>query len=70
MVVGAILIGINHGDAILHDQVSRGRLLRMGLTVIVPCLVSTLSSVAAIRGQAGPERKQRKTEGRRISEEH
>ncbi len=49
VVVGAILIAINHSDAILAGDVSGSRLVRMGLTVMVPYLVSALSSVAAIR---------------------
>jgi hypothetical protein len=48
-VVGAILLAINHGDAILHGDVPPVRLLRMALTLIVPYLVSTFSSVGAIR---------------------
>jgi len=50
LVVGAILIGINHGDAILAGGVGREHLFKMGLTVIVPYLVSTFSSVGALRG--------------------
>jgi len=48
VVVGAILIVINHGDALLHGEVGHTRLLKMGLTVIVPYLVSTLSSVGTL----------------------
>jgi hypothetical protein len=47
LVVGAVLIAINHGDALLAGDVSAGRLLKMGLTVLVPYVVSTLSSVGA-----------------------
>jgi hypothetical protein len=47
LVVGAVLIAINHGDAILAGDVDRHRLLKMGLTVLVPYTVSTLSSVGA-----------------------
>ena len=50
-VVGAILIAINHGDAILQGEVGPDRLLKMGLTVLVPYTVSTLSSVGAMREQ-------------------
>ena len=53
VVVGAILIAINHGDAILSGEVSRGRILKMLLTVCVPYCVSTASSVGAIRSRAG-----------------
>jgi len=47
VVVGAVLIAINHGDAILAGNVDRTRLLKMLLTVAVPYLVSTLSTVGA-----------------------
>jgi hypothetical protein len=49
IVVGAILILINHGAAIRAGDVDQARLWRMGLTVLVPYLVSTFSSVGAIR---------------------
>lgn len=47
--IGSLLIVINHGDALLHGQVDALRALKMGLTVMVPYLVSTSSSVAALR---------------------
>ncbi|MBA3833555.1 MAG: nitrate/nitrite transporter NrtS [Chthoniobacterales bacterium] len=46
LVVGATLIAINHGAAIVTGTVTRGRVLQMCLTVIVPFLVSTTASVA------------------------
>jgi hypothetical protein len=49
IVVGIILITINHGDAILKGELSRSRILKMALTVLVPYIVSTLSSVSALR---------------------
>jgi len=49
MVVGAILITINHGDAILRGHVDGARLARILLTLAVPYVVSTVSSVAAMR---------------------
>ena len=52
VVVGSILITINHGDAILAGELSQGRLVKMGLTVMVPYLVSTFSSVGATRDAA------------------
>jgi hypothetical protein len=60
--VGALLIAINHGDAILRGDVSTERLLRMLLTVIVPYSVSTASSVSALKDRlrdrsAEPERR-------------
>ena len=48
-VVGAILIAINHGDALLRGELDGVRWLKMGLTVLVPYTVSTLSSVSAVR---------------------
>jgi hypothetical protein len=48
VIVGAILISINHGDAILESDVDGVRLAKMILTVFVPYAVSTASSVAAI----------------------
>ncbi len=48
-VVGAILIGINHGAVILRGELAMDRLIQMGLTVLVPYLVSTFSSVAVMR---------------------
>ena len=48
LIVGAILITINHGDAILHGQIDQDRLQKMLLTVCVPYLVSTVSSVSTI----------------------
>jgi hypothetical protein len=48
LIVGAVLLAINHGDAILSGHISLVRLLRMLLTVIVPYVVSTVSSVGAI----------------------
>jgi hypothetical protein len=48
-IVGALLITINHGDAILRGEVDRTRLLKMALTLLVPYCVSTYSSVGAMR---------------------
>ena len=56
IVVGTILIAINHGDALWSGDVDSGRLFKMGLTVLVPYLVSTLSSVQALRDSAGRTR--------------
>ena len=49
LVVGAILILINHSDVLFNGDISTDRALRMGLTVLVPYLVSTFSSVGAMR---------------------
>lgn len=55
VVVGSLLIAINHGDAILRGDIDGMRIFKMILTPLVPYAVSTLSSVSAIRasGVAG-----------------
>jgi hypothetical protein len=55
VVVGAVLISINHGDAILAGDVGGTRYLKMGLTMLVPYTVSTLSSVQALRSREGAD---------------
>lgn len=55
LVVGAVLVAINHGDAIAGNDVSGARVLKMVLTVVVPYAVSTASSVAAMQEMAGEE---------------
>ncbi len=42
-------LAINHGDAIVGNDVSGDRVLKMILTLFVPYAVSTSSSVAAMR---------------------
>ena len=54
IVVGAVLILINHGEAILQGEVGTNRVVKMGLTVFVPYIVSTLSSVGAMRTPPEP----------------
>ena len=49
VVVGIVLITINHGDAIIKGELTHKRLFQMALTVMVPYIVSTLSSVQAMR---------------------
>lgn len=48
VVVGAVLITINHGDAIVQGDLNSVRIVKIGLTVMVPYIVSTLSSVGAM----------------------
>jgi hypothetical protein len=55
VVVGAVLIAINHGPAILNGDIGPERVLRMALTVAVPYVVSTLSSVGAPRQAGGSD---------------
>ena len=49
LIVGTLLIAINHGPAILAGEMTRARLLQMLLTVFVPYTVSTVSSVSTRR---------------------
>ncbi len=49
IIVGLILVTINHGDALLRGEVDAMRLFRIALTVFVPYVVSTVSSVITIR---------------------
>lgn len=49
VVVGTILIAINHSDAPVQGELTSTRSPKMGLTVLVPYCVSTLCSVGAIR---------------------
>ena len=51
LVVGAIQVAINHGDALVQGNVTSGRVIRMILTMLVPYMVSTVSSVRAIQQQ-------------------
>jgi hypothetical protein len=49
LIVGTLLITINHGDALLRGDLSLLRLGQMALTVLVPYCVSTISSVGVLR---------------------
>jgi hypothetical protein len=51
IVVGSILIIINHGNAMAAGTVDLTRLIQMTLTVLVPYCVSTASSVGAVIDQ-------------------
>lgn len=48
IVVGSILIVINHGNALVEGTVDATRLIQMLLTMLVPYCVSTASSVSAV----------------------
>ncbi len=52
LVVGSILALINHGGNILELNLSRGSLLQIVLTYMVPYSVSTYSSVRALQRHA------------------
>lgn len=47
--VGAALIAINHGSALLAGELTNSRLVQIGMTLLVPYCVSTYSSVATMR---------------------
>jgi Mg/Co/Ni transporter MgtE len=47
-IVGIILTFINHGGALLSGQLDASILFQIGLTFIVPYVVSTVSSVTTI----------------------
>jgi len=49
LVVGTVLIAINHADALAQGDIGPARLIKMGLTLLVPYAVSTLSSVQALQ---------------------
>jgi hypothetical protein len=49
LIVGAVLIAINYGDDVLHGQLDGTRIFKMCLTVVVPYVVSTVSSVITMR---------------------
>ena len=54
IIVGLLLVAINHGDTVIRGDVSRHQVVQMMLTFLVPYAVSTLSSVGAIR-ELGPQ---------------
>ncbi len=53
MLVGSVQILINHGDALLAGELTSRRVVKMILTSLVPYMVSTFSSVGAIRHRDG-----------------
>ena len=54
LLVGTILICINHGDALVRGELTRVQLLKMVLTYIVPYCVSTYAAVSAVREHPPP----------------
>jgi hypothetical protein len=55
LIVGSVLIAINHGLAIFSGQLDRARIIQMCLTVLVPYTVSTVSSVSTRKELARKE---------------
>ena len=54
-VVGVLLIAINHGEKIVTGQITRFSVLQICLTLTVPYLVSTSSSVATLKAMMSDE---------------
>lgn len=48
LLVGPVLVVINHGSALLRGDLGPYRLLQIALTMCVPYVVSTVSSIQAI----------------------
>jgi hypothetical protein len=49
VIVGSVLTIINHGDLLIAGQMTGRQWFKVGLTYCVPYIVSTLSSVGALR---------------------
>jgi len=57
VLVGVILIGINHGDALVRGEVDLVRLLKIVFTFAVPYCVSTYASVSTLKNLESPRGK-------------
>jgi len=55
IVVGTILVLINHASGLMHANISLTEGVQMALTYCVPYCVATYASVQAIRGERKPE---------------
>jgi hypothetical protein len=53
LIVGTILLLINHGGAMFKGEVDLARFIQMCLTVVVPYVVSTVSSVSTLLSMEG-----------------
>lgn len=47
IIVGPVLVMINHGDSIIAGSMSDADWIKSALTIVVPYVVSTLSSISA-----------------------
>ena len=47
IIVGSILVAINHGDALIQGDVGNSQMIKMLLTYFVPYAVSTYAAVGA-----------------------
>ena len=48
VLVGTILVAINHGEGLVHGRIDPIKVAQVALTFLVPFVVSMASSVAAI----------------------
>jgi hypothetical protein len=53
--VGTVLTAINQGDVLLHGAITGTVLVKIGLTYLVPYLVSTSGALAATRVRPPPD---------------
>ena len=51
VVVGSVLVLINHGDSLFSGTLTRTQILKILLTYTVPYAVSSLSSIQALLAQ-------------------
>jgi hypothetical protein len=49
VLVGVLLTAVNHGPQLARGELDAGLAAQVGLTMLVPFVVSVVSSVAAIR---------------------
>ena len=49
VLVGVLLTAVNHGPQLARGELDAGLAAQVGLTLLVPFVVSVVSSVAAIR---------------------
>jgi hypothetical protein len=61
-VVSVLLIAINHGDKILSRHITRYGVLQICLTIAVPYLVSTTSSVATLKAMMRQDSDRRRSD--------
>ncbi len=54
LILGTILIGINHSGALLRGELTAAHVLQVVLTPLGPYCVSTLSSIEALRTSRPP----------------
>ena len=64
VVVGSILILINHFEALVSGEMGYTRLMQIALTLVIPYVVSTVSSVITIQELGNMNRLPRESEER------